>query len=149
MGNGLKKSSSKRKAKGRKSVRKTSASLQLFNWYLVKQQLDLARVIGSFSAAKSLDIKEKILAELRKLDGIEVAKISFSQGGVSRFNENLFAVICSTCFSPAEQEEIVFLLLKTNETVTLDDLYCSLFETSSPRVVCSIIDKVCENEKLV
>src|SRR5579883_1369722 len=107
MGNGLKKS---RRRPTRKKL-KSTIDVHEFNWCLVKQQLDLSKMIGSFSMAKTVEIKMKICKELTKLDGIETAKRSYTNCGVTNLNENVLAVLCSTCFSPIEQEELIKLLL--------------------------------------
>lgn len=116
-----------------------------FDWYYVKQQLDKARALGSnysspFAATLLLDIKLKIVKEMEKFDGFESARRSFAASGADKFNSHVLAVLCATCFSQCEQQELIELLLNTKELVTCDDVYCALFEAGSFALVSRLLD---------
>lgn len=113
-----------------------------FNWYYVKQQKEMARAIGNseFSASLLLDIQRKIVAQLEKLDGFESARKSYVASGADKLNPHVLAVLCATCFSQCEQQELIELLLNTNELVNCDDVYCAMFEASSYALVTRLLD---------
>lgn len=116
-----------------------------FNWYYVKQQLELFRALVKSSPdgvpLLMVYIKKRIVRELDKLDGMRSSRDSYIESGAGAFNPSVLAVLCTTCFSEREQLELLELLLNTHELVTCDDVYCAILETcSSFDVLARILD---------
>jgi hypothetical protein len=81
------------------------------------------------------------LFEIRKLNILVSHDSSSTEPEIIKYNENIVSVLLATCFSHTEQEQLIALCLKTGETVSWDDLYCSFFDASSFEIINMILEK--------